>query len=123
MNRKKIKCQDGITLLEVMVAMIIMSFSLLLLLNMTMVALDGNKWSENTTITTQLLQEKLEQLRSVRNSNLQSGSDTAQGYVRTWVVSNAGSHLRQIDLEIDWLDFREEPHTNALTTVIRTDSV
>lgn len=123
MNRKKIKSQDGITLLEVMVAMIIMSFSLLLLLNMTMVALDGNTWSENTTVTTQLLQEKLEQLRSVRNANLQSGSDTAQGYVRTWVVSNAGSHLRQIDLEIDWLDFREEIHTNALTAVIRTDSV
>jgi len=36
MNRKMIKCQDGITLLEVLVAMIIMSFSLLLLLNMTM---------------------------------------------------------------------------------------
>jgi len=80
MNRKMIKSQDGITLLEVMVAMIIMSFSLLLLLNMTMVALDGNTWSENTTVTTQLLQEKLEQLRSVRNTNLQSGSDTAQGY-------------------------------------------
>ena len=123
MKRKLIKCQTGITLLEVLVAMIIMGFSLLLLLNMAMVALDGNNWSNNTTQTTQLLQEKLEQLRTVRNTGLQSGSDTAQGYVRTWTITNIGSHLRQIDLDIGWLDFREQEHDNSLTAVIRTDSV
>ncbi len=59
--------QDGISILEVLIAMIILSMALLLLLNMAMVALDGNDWSNKTTVATQMLQEKLEQLRVLSN--------------------------------------------------------
>ncbi|MEE8577304.1 MAG: prepilin-type N-terminal cleavage/methylation domain-containing protein, partial [candidate division Zixibacteria bacterium] len=64
MKMHAIRNQEGVTLLEVLIAMIILSVSLLLLLNMAMVALDGNDWANNTTIATQLMQQKLEQLRS-----------------------------------------------------------
>ena len=123
MKRKMIQNQRGITLLEVLVAMIILGFSLLLLLNMAMVALDGNNWSNNTTITTQLLQEKLEQLRTLRNTGLVSGHDTAQGFTRSWTVTNIGSHLRQVDVQINWEDFRENVHNNSIMAVLRTDSI
>ena len=123
MNRKKVANQDGITLLEVLVAMIIMGFALLLLLNMAMVALDGNDWSNKTTLVTQLLQEKLEQLRSVKDNGLTSGSDTAQGFSRHWTVTDAGSHLKQIDVKIEWEDIRNETVTNKMTALVRTDSV
>ena len=56
MNTKN-KQEAGFTILEVLIAMIILSISLLVLLNMAMVALDGNDWSNNTTVATQLLQE------------------------------------------------------------------
>ncbi|UCC44777.1 MAG: prepilin-type N-terminal cleavage/methylation domain-containing protein [Candidatus Zixiibacteriota bacterium] len=123
MNRKTIANQDGITLLEVLVAMIIMGFALLLLLNMAMVALDGNDWSNKTTLVTQLLQEKLEQLRSVRNDNLVSGSDTAQGFSRQWTVTDVGNHLKQIDVKIEWEDIRNQTVTNKMTALVRTDSL
>ena len=109
------------TLLEVMIAMVIMSISLLLLLNMAMVALDGNDWSNKTTIATQLMQEKLDQLRSSPTPS--SGGDTALGVVRNWTVTNAGSHLRQVGIDVTWEDIRGKMVTDSLSTFIKTDSV
>jgi len=115
--------ERGITLLEVLIAMIILGFSLLLLLNMAMVALDGNDWSNKTTIATQLLQEKMEQLRSVANTGLVDGSDTTKGYARSWTVTNAGNHLRRVDVNVTWEDIRAQMHIDSMTALIRTDSV
>ena len=113
----------GITLLEVLVAMLLISLSLLMLLNMGMIALDGNDWSNKTTIATQLLQEKLEQLRAGGYAALQSGCDTAGGLTRTWTVTSAGSHLRQVQVEVVWSDIKGGQHRNQMATYIRTDSI
>ena len=121
MKDSKLTNQSGLTLLEVMIAMVIMSISLLLLLNMAMVALDGNDWSNKTTIATQLMQEKLEQLRNSPTPG--SGGDTALGVVRNWTVTNAGSHLRQVGIDVTWEDIRGNMVTDSLSTFIKTDSV
>jgi type II secretion system protein I len=115
--------QDGITILEVLIAMIILSMSLLLLLNMAMVALDGNDWSNKTTVANQLMQEKLEQLRSQTGSGLSSGSDSVDGVARHWAVSNVGSHMRRVDVKVVWTDIRSTTHTSTMSTIIRTDSL
>lgn len=123
---KKIKLlQDkGLTILEVLVAMLIMSLSLLLLLNMAMVALDGNDWANNTTVATQMMQEKLEQMRNVPNlGSASSGSDTAYGVSRVWKVEDAGNHLRKVEVQVIWEDIRGKRKTNSLTAYIKTDSV
>ena len=123
MKQVRIRREQGITILEVLIAMIVLSMSLLLLLNMAMVALDGNDWSNNTTVATQLLQEKLEQLRGDASGVISSGSDTVQGIVRTWSVSDLDSHLRQVDVQVVWEDIRSKTHTNSMSAFIRTDSV
>jgi Tfp pilus assembly protein PilV len=115
--------QDGISILEVLIAMIILSMALLLLLNMAMVALDGNDWSNKTTVATQLLQEKLEQLRTAANTGLTGGSDTVGGVVRTWTVTTPGSYLRQVDVQVAWEDIRALTQTNSVSAIIRTDSI
>ena len=120
---QKLKSQRGVSLLEVMVAMILTSFSLMMLLNMAMIALDGNDWSNKTTLATQVMQEKLEQIRGSGAALMQSGSDTAQGLTRVWTVSNAGSHLRKVEVKVSWSDIKAEQHTNTLTAYVRTDSV
>ena len=122
MKKFKIIKDAGFSILEVLIAMIILSMSLLLLLNMAMVALDGNDWSNNTTVATQLLQGKLEQLRSDPN-NLTSGSDTASGLIRKWTVSKVANNLRRVDVSISWESVRADSHTNTMTTYIRTDSL
>ncbi|HWR81727.1 MAG TPA: prepilin-type N-terminal cleavage/methylation domain-containing protein [Candidatus Deferrimicrobium sp.] len=121
MTATKLVNEDGLTLLEVMIAMVIMAISLLLLLNMAMVALDGNDWSNKTTIATQLLQEKLEQLRTTANP--QSGGDTTLGVSRVWTVSSAGGHLREVDISITWENIQAEMVSDSIKTFIKTDSV
>jgi Tfp pilus assembly protein PilV len=123
MKTTKLRTQSGITILEVLIAMIILSMSLLLLLNMAMVALDGNDWSNNTTAATQLLQEKLEQLRSSASSGIDPGSDTVDGVVRTWTVADVGNHLKQVRVQVVWEDIRSHTKTNSMTAMIRTDSL
>ncbi|MHC4800184.1 MAG: type IV pilus modification PilV family protein [Planctomycetota bacterium] len=115
--------QRGISLLEVLVAMILMAFSLLLTLNMAMVALDGNYWSNNTTKATQLLQEKLEQLRAAGPAGLKSGSDTTEGLIRSWRVSKVATHLKQIDVQIKWEDIQARTHTDMITSWVNADSL
>ena len=124
MKKIRIKKETGITILEVLIAMIILSISLLLLLNMGMVALDGNDWSNKTTIATQLMQEKLEELRNVQNlSASSSGHDTTSGVSRTWTVSDAGSHLRRVDVAVTWEDIKGDSTTSSMTTLVKTDSI
>jgi len=113
--------EDGTSLIEVLVAMIILSFSLLLLLNMAMIALDGNDWSNKTTVATQMLQQKIEQIRAA--ADFTNGSDTASGIVRTWTITNAGSHLRQVDVTVVWQDMQAHDRTNTITAWVRSDSV
>ncbi len=121
MKRPKLNSESGLSILEVLIAMIILSLSLLMLLNMAMVALDGNDWSNKTTTATQLLQEKLEQLRATNMPT--SGQDTTAAFTRTWTVSTAANHLRRIDIDVAWADLRNQTKNNTLTAYIKTDSL
>ncbi|MFH1687791.1 MAG: prepilin-type N-terminal cleavage/methylation domain-containing protein [bacterium] len=121
MNRLKTKFADqaGVSLLEVMISMIILSVALLVLLNLAMVALDSNDWSKNATSATQLMQQKLEEVRSTAPS---SGSyvDTVGEYQRNWTVSNFASHLDKVDIKIAWTDVRGKTKVDSMTTLVRT---
>lgn len=119
--RKQITNDQGFTLLEVLTSMFIMSISMLLLLHLAMVALDGNTWASGTTSSTQLLQEKLEELRSYDNP--ESGADTVGQVYRDWTVTTAGSHLRRVALTATWYSPDSLAHSNTITTLIKTDSI
>ncbi len=121
MKLRNISNQAGISLLEVLIAMIILSMALLVLLNMAMIALDGNDWSNNTTLATQLMQQKLEQIRSTQNFS--NGADTAEGMVRNWMITDAGAHLKKAQVTIVWEDVRANQMTNTMTAFIKSDSL
>ncbi|UCD17256.1 MAG: prepilin-type N-terminal cleavage/methylation domain-containing protein [Candidatus Zixiibacteriota bacterium] len=118
---KKCNNESGFTILEIMVAIIILTMSLLLLLNMAMIAIDGNDWSNQATQSTQLLQEKLEELRT--GMNLTSGIDTVNNIERNWTVTNPSNHLRKIDITASWQNRRGDILQNTITAFIRTDSL
>ena len=120
-RRRSLANQHGVSLLEVMVAMIIVSMSLMLLLNLSMIALDSNDWSNKSTRAAQLLQQKLEEIRGSRAFN--NGSDTAGGIVRTWTVQSIGNHLRQVDVTVSWDDMQSQTQSSSITAYVRTDSV
>jgi len=116
---KKVTNSNGVSILEVLVAMIIMSVSLLLLLNLAMIALDGNDWSNNTTRITQLLQEKLEQARAT-NPAPGTYTDTAGDYVRTCQVDSVSNLLKQVVVEINWTDIRGHDKSYSMSALMKT---
>ncbi len=121
---EKLTENKGISLLEVLVAMIILGMALLALLNMSMVALDGNDWSNKTTTATQVMQEKLEQLRNIPNlSSSANGSDTTSGVERVWVVTDEANHLKQVQVIALWDDIRGYRVSNSITSYVKTDSL
>lgn len=115
------RSQKGFSLLEVMVAMVILGGALLVLLNMGMVALDANDWSNKTTIATQAMQRKLESFRSDQ-SLLVSGSDSVSGVYLQWDITDAGSFLKQARIVASWENIKGLTDNSMLTAYIRTDS-
>ncbi len=118
---RKLSRNNGFTLLEVMVSMVILTLSLLLLLNMAMIAMEGNDWSNQATASTQLIQEKLEQLRT--DMTLTSGTDTVGAIARSWHVYSVANHLRRIDIMASWENQRGDVLQNSMTAYVRTDSI
>ncbi len=118
---KKLGSDNGFTILEVMIAVVILTLSLLMLLNMAMIAVEGNDWSNKATLSTQLLQEKLEQLRT--GMDLVDGHDTVSNISRNWTVTNTSSHLRRVDITASWMNKRGDSLHNNITAYIRTDSI
>jgi Tfp pilus assembly protein PilV len=121
MTKKQIVNEKGITILEVMIAIVVLSISLLLLLNMAMVAVDGNDWSNRTTVATQMLQDKVEQLRT--GQSMTNGSDSTSGISRSWTVTTAGSHLRQVAVTVNWKNLKGQSKTSTMTALVETDSI
>ena len=115
---KKLKKNNGFSILEVMVSIIILSLSLVLLLNMVMVALTANNWSNQATMSTQILQEKLEELRT--SMVLVDGIDTVSNIERAWKVDSVNSHLRRVNIDATWMNDRGDTLNNSMTTYIRT---
>ena len=118
---KRLRKQDGVSLLEVLVAMIILSMSLLLLLNLSMIALDSNDWSNNSTRAAQMLQQKLEEIRG--SASFSNGADTASGISRSWTVTSIGNHLRQVDVTVSWQDMKSRTQTSTITGYVLSDSI
>ena len=115
---KKLQKNDGFSILEVMVSIIILTLSLVLLLNMVMVALSANNWSNQATMSTQILQEKLEELRT--SMVLENGIDTVSNIERLWTVDSVNNHLRRVNIDAIWTNERGDTLNNSMTTYIRT---
>jgi Tfp pilus assembly protein PilV len=104
MKIRKIRSEDGFSILEVMVGLIIFSMGLLLLMSMMVVSIDGNQWAEDTTQSVQLIKEKVEQLKNTRMSQLQSGEDAVGDYARSWDVWAISSNLVGVTVRVKWAD-------------------
>jgi type IV pilus assembly protein PilV len=117
-----LKYSYGFTLIEVMVALVILSFSLLALAGLMVTTTKNNSFGSHVTEAATLAQDKLEELRAIRWDNIieganmdQKSSSTGINYTRNWNVVTNGS-LKTITITINWND--RTSHSIRLTSVL-----
>lgn len=116
---RKLRNQDGLSLLEVLIAMILTSVSLLILLNLAMVALDSNDWSSQTTASTQIMQQQLEQVRTL-NEPPGTYNDTVGEFELSYTIDSVAAYLKQVTMEITWEDIRGKTQVDTMTSFFKT---
>jgi hypothetical protein len=102
-----------------MVGLIIFSMGMLLLSSMMMVSLKGNKWSDMTTQTVQLIRDKIEDFRHEDPVNMVNGSDVVDGFNRQWLFQDLTTNLKSLTVIVDWADERSMVHSCTTTTYIQ----
>jgi type IV pilus modification protein PilV len=112
------KKSKGFSLIEVLVALVILSISLLALAGLMVQSTKNSSWGSHMTEAATLAQDRLEALRAVRpQTDIPEGMNNDQVtaasgilYTRTWTVTtNAAGTLRTITISITWSD--SVPHT------------
>ncbi|HSG99418.1 MAG TPA: prepilin-type N-terminal cleavage/methylation domain-containing protein [candidate division Zixibacteria bacterium] len=116
---RRLKDEAGVTLLEVMISVVILTIALLGLLGLSMVALEGNQWAHYSTKSTQLLQQKLEELRTAKDPD--SGSETIDDIKLSWTVGDMGGSLKKVTVTATWVNQRQQKQSNALSTLMKSD--
>jgi prepilin-type N-terminal cleavage/methylation domain-containing protein len=105
----------GFTLIEVLIALVILSFSLLALAGLMVMTTKNNSYGSHITEAVTFAQDKLEEFRAVRpqapplgdipdglGADEKAGA-TGINYTRNWNVVTNGD-LRTITITIDWND-------------------
>jgi len=112
----------GFTLIEVLVALVILSVSLLALAGLMITTTKNNSFGGRMTEAATFAQDKLEELRAIRWEDISEGVNTDQksgstgiNYTRDWNVATTGS-LKTITITIGWQD--KANHSIRLTSVL-----
>ncbi len=115
----KRKNENGFTLLEVMIGLVIFTLGLLLLSSMLVVALRGNVWSGKTTMVVQATREKIEEFRRLPDASMIDGADTRGRLNRVWQVSDIGANLKQLLVVVSYNDENDVQRACSTTTYIQ----
>jgi len=103
---------SGFTLIETLIALIILSFALLALAGLMVTTTRNNSAGGQMTVAATLAQDKLEELRATPFDNIQDGTDEKIGshgikYGRTWALRpppDTGPNLKTIAINVAWTD-------------------
>lgn len=115
MKRKK---ESGFTMIELLIALFVLSFALLAISSMVYSVMNSTALSRETAAATTLTQDKLESLKNTVVSSLTSGNDAIQlgsvNYRRQWTVAPS-ANTRTITVTVNWTS--RGPHSVATTTI------
>ena len=105
---RRMKDSRGFTLMEVMIALVILSIGLLGLAGLQVMAIKGNSFGQQMTVASTMAQNQLEALRESAGS-LSTGNDTVTDqngitYTRSWVVAadTPQVDMDTVDITVSW---------------------
>ena len=114
--------RNGFSLIEVLIALVLLTVGLLALGGMQIVSIKGNSFSQQMTQATVLTQSKLEELKKMpfADSNLSSGRHdegvlNGSGFSRSYDVEDISATLKAITVTVRWRE--ETDHSTSLSTM------
>src|SRR3989337_1717686 len=104
-----LKERKGFSMIEALIAMIILSVSLLALAGLMGVVTKNNSYGSHITEATTFAQDKLEELRISGWGSISTYSDIISSssginYRRSWRVIDNTSNIKTVDITINWND-------------------
>ena len=122
---KVLKRSKGFSLVEVLIALLILAVSLLALAGLMVTTTRNSSFGGHMTEASTFAQDKLEQLRVSPWAGVAAGNDTLQGstgitYTRNWTVTpNGDGNQRWVSITINWTDpTKNSNHSMRVLSVV-----
>jgi type IV pilus modification protein PilV len=118
MNRQNNRCR-GFSLLEVMIAMIVLTIGLLAVVALFETGMKALQSGNKMTLAAGLAKNKMDSLRESNVTLLSNGEDHSEGMTRTWSIrkSERDSRLWIIEVDVVWRNALNQYQTVSLKSL------
>jgi type IV pilus assembly protein PilV len=120
----KLQSRNGFTLLEVLVAMIVLAVGLLGLAPMLVMSMQGNQFSRDVTEAAYLAQDRIEQLKNQAvispipyyETSIQGGCYRSVNVSDNTVDNSIPPGVYRINVTLNWVDKEGKSHSTSYIT-------
>ena len=123
-SKSPISTEEGFTLIEIMIALVVMSIGLTALAAVQISAIRGNAFSKRMTTAVSIADEKIEQIKSIPYANIISESSiqitqSNMNFTRQVTVTNNSPlpNSRKVEVVVTWSE-GSKSHSVPITTIV-----
>ncbi len=123
--------KKGVSLVEVMIALVILLLVFLALMQTALVSIDANMTNVLRDEAVNIAEMRMDEARNTAFDSLTIGGPTAQPQVLrnirnianfqynvTRTIAGAGADNRQVTIAVTW-NWKENPYTHSITSIVR----
>jgi type IV pilus assembly protein PilV len=115
--------QNGFTLIEVLIAIVIIIIGTLGLASLTASIIHGNSFSNRITVATTLAQDRMESVKRLGYKNVSTLEGTEdygsilgyEGYKRVTSISSLTPGMKTVKVQVSW---KSDTHTVSMETIL-----
>jgi type IV pilus assembly protein PilV len=124
MSKRLISIEEGFTLIEIMIALVVMSIGLTALAAVQISAIRGNAFSKRMTTAVSIADGKMEQIKNGSYASIISESATQvtqsnMNFTRQVTVTNNSplANTKTVNVTVSWSE-GSKSHTVPITTIV-----